>query len=610
MKIALFILKDRPHIQYQIIKFIENLEFIGLKKEDIIIIEKPERPINKKIRTAIMRCFIRKSLAGFICDILAGVFKAFFYKNISLKYSNLNIKKFSIGNTNSEETKKILNRNGVDISIFICYDEIVKKETLDLSKLNLNVHPTLLPDFRGFNTTFWQLFYNQKIQAITLHKMTDGIDEGDVVFELPFSFKPKKGLHYIYAKSMENIYLLLLMGLRRLLMFDLNFGINQEKYKGGKRYFPLPTEEDIENLAKSPSYIKKMMNGTNKIVLILLIFTFSLFFYCDNNIEAQPAQGAKNIILIGWDGAQREHLLKLLSVWQLPNLNKLIKEGSLAYTEITTGKTETKPGWAEILTGYRAERLEIFSNNNYKPIPKGYTIFERLEEFFGSDNILTVFIGGKINNIGSRGPHEICINCLERDPVTRIKTNYWDKKLIITSRTKDGESPRWVKRQGEPYFNSKEATDIHLTGLGPAEKVGEKALAVLEGNYWKPFFAFFHFEEPDEQGHLYGENSAQYSEALKTADYWLGVIVERLKALGIYDKTTIFVTTDHGMDEGSFNHKNAPHTFLATNSKKKLKKGGDRKDITPTILEEYGIDLNKIKPLLDGKSLIVDEKSK
>lgn len=257
MKIALFITKDRVHIQLQIIKFIENLEFIDLKKEDIIIIEKPERPVNEKIRKAIMRRFIKKSLAGFFTHIFIRVYKTLFFKIISLKYSNLDIKKFVIKDTNSEQTKEILSKNKVDVAIFIYYDGVVKKEILGLSRLNLNVHPTLLPDFRGCLTLFWQSFYNQRIQAITLHKMTEGVDEGDIVFELPFNLGLNKMLPDSYAKSTENIYLLLLMGLRRLLMFDFNFGISQEKYKREKRYLPRPTEKDIENLAKSALYIKK-----------------------------------------------------------------------------------------------------------------------------------------------------------------------------------------------------------------------------------------------------------------------------------------------------------------------------------------------------------------
>lgn len=339
---------------------------------------------------------------------------------------------------------------------------------------------------------------------------------------------------------------------------------------------------------------------------IWVIFLLSMFVAAGFNFRYSYANKIndklQNIILIGWDGTQREHFLELLSAGGLPNIEKLINEGQLVFTEATTGATQTKPGWAEILTGYSAPSLGIKDNKNYKPIPEGYTIFERLEEYFGTGNITTVFIGGKINNIGSRGPHKICLNCIARDAVTREKTMWWDKSLVSTRVILKNDPPLWVSREGEPYFNSKKNTDFHLTGLGSAEKVGEKALALLSRFHRKPFFAFFHFEEPDEQGHLYGENSVEYGDAMKAADHWLGLIVEKLKTLGIYEKTTIFVTSDHGMDEGGIEHENSPSMFFATNSKRKLR-NGDRKDITPTILDEYGIDVKRIEPPLHGKSL-------
>lgn len=345
----------------------------------------------------------------------------------------------------------------------------------------------------------------------------------------------------------------------------------------------------------------------NKIFSIVVsgmsLFGACLGFIC--GVFAAPANERGNIILIGWDGAQRAHLLELLSSGQLPNLQQLIKEGSLVNTEVTTGATQTKPGWAEILTGYNAIDLKIFNNAEYQPIPKGYTIFERLEGYFGASAITTIFIGGKNNNIGSRGPHEICINCLTRDPVTHEKTIWWDN-LLCNADTKDGEARQWVSRQGEPYFYAVQAVDLHKVGLGPANNVVKEALAALDTCKDKAFFAFLHFEEPDEEGHLYGENSLLYSQGLKDADTSLGVIVKKLKELGIYQKTIIYVTADHGMDEGKFSHKQAPYMFLATNCKRKLS-DGDRKDITPTILEQYGIDLSRIEPKLGGKSLLIDK---
>jgi hypothetical protein len=334
----------------------------------------------------------------------------------------------------------------------------------------------------------------------------------------------------------------------------------------------------------------------------------TLFLTLSSLCCAAPAAQEKpaapgNVVLVGWDGSRRERVQELLAAGQLPNLQKLISEGCLVLTEITTGETQTKPGWAEILTGYSAPRLKISGNRDYRPIPVGYTVFERLQKAFGPAGITTIFLSGKINNLGARGPHEICRNCISRDAVTREKTQWWAKQTVTTNKTRDGKPPVWVARTGEPYFNTSKHVGLYTSGLGAADNVGALALANLEKHAKEPFFAFFHFEEPDEQGHLYGESSKEYADGLKTADRWLGEIVKKLGELGIYKNTTIYVTTDHGFQAGGFEHLNAPKTFLATNSRHTLKKTGDRKDITPTILEEYGVGLKGITPPLDGSSL-------
>ncbi len=88
-------------------------------------------------------------------------------------------------------------------------------------------------------------------------------------------------------------------------------------------------------------------------------------------------ENPRNVILIGWDGAQRNHVKECLSRGELPHLRKLSSEGNLVAIDILR-TTDTKAGWAQILTGYEPEVTGVFSNSNFKPIPKGYTVFERL----------------------------------------------------------------------------------------------------------------------------------------------------------------------------------------------------------------------------------------
>jgi predicted AlkP superfamily pyrophosphatase or phosphodiesterase len=305
---------------------------------------------------------------------------------------------------------------------------------------------------------------------------------------------------------------------------------------------------------------------------------------------AAQIERPQNIILIGWDGAQRNHVKECLKRGELGNLKKLSSEGTLVAIDILR-VTDTKAGWAQILTGYEPEVTGVFSNRKYQPIPKGYTVFERLEEFFGPDKFVTVAVIGKKGNVGAAAPRRVRV---------KNEKKKQKKKPVGKIVVEDGVKYRLVP--GEPYFYTKESMDFFVNGLGKDEKVGEKTLELLEKYKDKPFFFFVHFAEVDHKGHKHGENSKEYNDALVSADKWTGKIVEKLKELGLYDKSLIYITADHGFDEGMKGHGDAPYVFLGTNDAK-VRRRGERADIAPTILERFGLEPGKIGPPLDGHPL-------
>ena len=323
----------------------------------------------------------------------------------------------------------------------------------------------------------------------------------------------------------------------------------------------------------------------------LLIFTLVL-------VMAVPAsaQGGdeppRNIILIGWDGAQRNHVKECLGRRELPNLKKLSSEGALVAIDILRA-TDTKAGWAQILTGYEPEVTGVFSNHRYQPIPKGYTVFERLEEFFGPNNFATLAVITKKLNMEADPPIRIPLE--EEGPEGKGKKRGKGKIVI-------GEGKKYRLLPGGPYYYARESMDVFINDLKKDKKVGQTALGLLEAHKDKPFFFFIHFAEADAMGHIHGENSEQYNSALKSADLWTGKIMKKLKELKLYDKTLIYVTADHGFDEGMRKHRDAPYVFLATNDPKVMR-CGERVDITPTILGRFGVDVTTIKPPLDGHVL-------
>ncbi|MDD4974241.1 MAG: alkaline phosphatase family protein [Bacteriovorax sp.] len=310
----------------------------------------------------------------------------------------------------------------------------------------------------------------------------------------------------------------------------------------------------------------------------------------------------RNIIVIGWDGSLRERVELLLKQGQLPNLKSIIDHGSYVSTTITKDATETKPGWTQILTGYSSKTTGVLNNKFYAPIPKGLTVFERLSQKFGK-KLKLIFLTGKVNNVGIRGPHNICMNCLKRSTINSKKTRWWDE--FAETPVFGGHKKIMNHREGEPYYylyNSK-VVDHFQTALIEGPNVLRKAFLVLDRVKNDAFFAFIHFEEPDEQGHVFGENSKEYSKALMDNDINLGKMLNKLKELNLVNNTILIVTTDHGFDIGKHSHHDARNTFLVSTIKN-LRPTGDRLDITPTIYELFDVDTRNFTPPIEGKSII------
>jgi hypothetical protein len=311
---------------------------------------------------------------------------------------------------------------------------------------------------------------------------------------------------------------------------------------------------------------------------------------CDNGIDDNcngliddddPACGSMNVIIVGWDGVQRDHFWECYNRQLdacpngLPNIAAL-SGGRIFNSTITNSETSTKPGWAQILTGYKGEVTGVLTNWHYQPIPVGYSLFEKVEDHLGPENIVTMFISGKAEHTGGA-----CVG----EPT-------W----------KNGQ---WVLEDiGQPWCLTKAYLDYFENDLQWNRVVGERSLALLEAHQHDRFLAFFMFWDPDVHGHLSGENSTHYSQQIQDDDVWLGRIVDKLKALGIDDRTMIYVITDHGFDEGLKTHMNAPYGFMASNDPRVIR-SGDRLDLTPTLLESYGISLGALgsAPAVDGQSL-------
>lgn len=102
-----------------------------------------------------------------------------------------------------------------DIIISSC-SVIFKKKLLKIPKLGcINKHNALLPSYGGVYPVFNSIADGKDYTGVTIHKMTEKIDEGDILAQEKFYFE-KKHLSCIYKKSFKISVKLILKAIKNL----------------------------------------------------------------------------------------------------------------------------------------------------------------------------------------------------------------------------------------------------------------------------------------------------------------------------------------------------------------------------------------------------------
>lgn len=90
------------------------------------------------------------------------------------------------GNFSHPDTIQALEARGVTHVVSHYCDQIFKPNFLAASFETLNLHPSLLPEYRGVDPLFQQLLDGKDELGVTLHQINAQIDEGPIINQLTF----------------------------------------------------------------------------------------------------------------------------------------------------------------------------------------------------------------------------------------------------------------------------------------------------------------------------------------------------------------------------------------------------------------------------------------
>ncbi|MCX5792954.1 MAG: alkaline phosphatase family protein [Elusimicrobia bacterium] len=198
----------------------------------------------------------------------------------------------------------------------------------------------------------------------------------------------------------------------------------------------------------------------------------------------------RNIILIGWDGVDREAAKELLSAWELPNLKQLMAGGTSF--DIYDEESEVPGAGRPELPAGSPRMAGAAGGYTRQAIPAGPDIFKSIKR---------------------------------SDP--SIKTVMVAESQSFYAGTVD------VREQVRP---------------GASSLAAEKAVDLLTKYAAGRIFAVFQFDEPARARERYGSGSPEYRQAIVSSDAALGTLVSALKILGIYDDTLVYVVA--GLEPG------------------------------------------------------------
>jgi methionyl-tRNA formyltransferase len=96
-----------------------------------------------------------------------------------------------------------------DIIISVQHYEVLKQADIDKAKeVAINLHMAPLPEYRGCNQFSFAIIDERKEFGTTLHKMTTGLDDGDIIAERRFEISDTIWVEELYQQTLAESELL------------------------------------------------------------------------------------------------------------------------------------------------------------------------------------------------------------------------------------------------------------------------------------------------------------------------------------------------------------------------------------------------------------------
>lgn len=133
-------------------------------------------------------------------------------KTLKSFMTNKNIPYYYMENGSDKPLENWVKNINPDIIVVYSMSQLLKRNIFDIPKYGtINLHPALLPNYRGPFPDFWMYYNTEKKGGVTVHYIDEGEDTGDIIYQeeydIPLGMKSPDMLDLAIGKIGTNLLL-------------------------------------------------------------------------------------------------------------------------------------------------------------------------------------------------------------------------------------------------------------------------------------------------------------------------------------------------------------------------------------------------------------------
>ncbi len=207
-----------------------------------------DRPFHEPLRETMRRVRSLYGFSGFIRQGLRFAGARLRGRSIEALAASAGVPIVATRSVNQPKYLEQVRAIAPDVIVSVASPEIFKPELLAIPRLGcINMHSGRLPTYRGMMPTFWQMLRGEEAVTVTVHRMAERLDAGDVLATRRFAIKRYDSLDRVIKGTK-------CAGARLLIevLCDLRADRAQSTPLDMKQasYFSFPKPEDVREFRK------------------------------------------------------------------------------------------------------------------------------------------------------------------------------------------------------------------------------------------------------------------------------------------------------------------------------------------------------------------------